>query len=359
MNITELKAQVLQRADIVAVISKYIKLSRKNSRYLGLCPFHAERTPSFDVSPKKGIFKCFGCGVSGDVIEFVKLYEKTDFVSALKQIASFENMPVQLIDYKPEARNTSHSFIKAVDGSLFRQTLRNYDENVFVMFLLQRFGLELTQKALETYFIGTAKGSGTIFWQVDQFNRPRTASKIFYGTNGKRIKEKPPMRLFTSENGYSACFFGEHLLVQLRPGELVGIVEAEKTAIIASLVLPTVGGKKVYWLAACGNNGITAQKAEALRGLNVMLCPDFSWLSRAVWGAVPMRRDESGRFNEAGEIDPNYESRARILQKLGCKVSFLDICPGRTDNSDLADFVLYTEFQEPEALSLEESIELF
>ena len=58
-------------ADIVSVIGDYVELKRSGSNYIGLCPFHNEKTPSFSVSPSKGIFHCFGCGVGGDVISFI------------------------------------------------------------------------------------------------------------------------------------------------------------------------------------------------------------------------------------------------------------------------------------------------
>lgn len=70
-------------------IGRFVALKRKGNNLWGLCPFHGEKTPSFSVSPQKGIYKCFGCGVGGNVITFAKEYNKLSFVEALKLLAEF------------------------------------------------------------------------------------------------------------------------------------------------------------------------------------------------------------------------------------------------------------------------------
>ncbi len=88
MNLYEDKLQEIKEAnDIVAVISEYIPLQKSGSNYKARCPFHDEKTPSFVVSPSMQIFKCFGCGKSGDVITFVQEYEGISFQEALLQLA--------------------------------------------------------------------------------------------------------------------------------------------------------------------------------------------------------------------------------------------------------------------------------
>jgi DNA primase len=82
--IDELKAH----ADIVQVVQERVPLRRAGSSWKGLCPFHGEKTPSFNVHGDQGYFKCFGCGVGGDVIKFVELYEKLSFPEAVRQLAS-------------------------------------------------------------------------------------------------------------------------------------------------------------------------------------------------------------------------------------------------------------------------------
>lgn len=83
----DLIEQVLQQVDIVQVISRYVSLKKSGRNYLGLCPFHTEKTPSFSVSPEKQIFKCFGCQKGGNVIHFIKEYEGVSFREALEMLA--------------------------------------------------------------------------------------------------------------------------------------------------------------------------------------------------------------------------------------------------------------------------------
>ena len=66
-------------ADIVQVVQERVPLKRSGAAWKGLCPFHGEKTPSFQVNGDKGVFHCFGCGVGGDVIKFVELYDKVTF----------------------------------------------------------------------------------------------------------------------------------------------------------------------------------------------------------------------------------------------------------------------------------------
>ena len=81
-------------ADIVQVVQERVPLRRSGSAWKGLCPFHGEKTPSFQVNGDKGVFHCFGCGVGGDVIKFVELYDKITFPEAVRQLAARAGMTV-------------------------------------------------------------------------------------------------------------------------------------------------------------------------------------------------------------------------------------------------------------------------
>ncbi|MFI5133634.1 MAG: DNA primase [Chitinophagales bacterium] len=80
--------QILGRIDIIDVIGGFVKLKKRGANYLGLCPFHNEKTPSFTVSPSKEIYKCFGCGRSGNTISFLMEHEKYSYVESLKWLAN-------------------------------------------------------------------------------------------------------------------------------------------------------------------------------------------------------------------------------------------------------------------------------
>ncbi|HEV2984289.1 MAG TPA: DNA primase [Vicinamibacterales bacterium] len=75
------------QANILQVVQEYVPLKRAGTAYKGLCPFHSEKTPSFQVHPEKGFFHCFGCGVGGDVFKFLELHEKVSFPEAVKMLA--------------------------------------------------------------------------------------------------------------------------------------------------------------------------------------------------------------------------------------------------------------------------------
>ncbi|HPH38035.1 MAG TPA: CHC2 zinc finger domain-containing protein, partial [Sediminibacterium sp.] len=79
--------QITSRIDIIDVVGEFVKLKKRGTNYLGLCPFHGEKTPSFTVSPDLQIFKCFGCGKAGDIFTFVEEYEKIEFREALELLA--------------------------------------------------------------------------------------------------------------------------------------------------------------------------------------------------------------------------------------------------------------------------------
>jgi len=80
--------QILNRIDIIDVVGAFVKLKRRGSNFLGLCPFHNEKTPSFTVSPSKELYKCFGCGRSGNAVSFVMEHEKYSYPEALRWLAN-------------------------------------------------------------------------------------------------------------------------------------------------------------------------------------------------------------------------------------------------------------------------------
>ena len=89
-------------ADIVEVISGRTQLRRSGARFTGLCPFHDERTPSFSVSPEKGLYYCFGCSAAGDAVSFVEETEGVDFVGAIEWLAQRFNVPLEYEQASPE-----------------------------------------------------------------------------------------------------------------------------------------------------------------------------------------------------------------------------------------------------------------
>ena len=85
---------LLDRADIADVVGRYVPLKKAGRNLMACCPFHKEKTPSFSVSPTKQIYKCFGCGASGNAIGFVMAYEGVEFPDAVRKLAGFYGMQV-------------------------------------------------------------------------------------------------------------------------------------------------------------------------------------------------------------------------------------------------------------------------
>src|SRR6476661_6105057 len=96
--------QITNRIDIIDVVGEFVKLKKRGANYLGNCPFHNEKTPSFTVSPSKEIFKCFGCGKSGNTVSFLMEHEKLTYVEALRWLATRYHVEVEETEVAPERK---------------------------------------------------------------------------------------------------------------------------------------------------------------------------------------------------------------------------------------------------------------
>lgn len=96
--------QILSRIDIIEIVGGFVKLKKRGTNYLGLCPFHNEKSPSFTVSPAKEIYKCFGCGKSGNTISFIMEHEKYSYAEALRWLANKYNVAIEETELAPELK---------------------------------------------------------------------------------------------------------------------------------------------------------------------------------------------------------------------------------------------------------------
>ena len=96
--------KVRSGSDIVQIIGRYVNLKRSGSGYVGLCPFHSEKTPSFSVNPARQMYKCFGCGVAGSVITFVMEYENYTFPEAMQFLAEQAGIELPKTELTPEQK---------------------------------------------------------------------------------------------------------------------------------------------------------------------------------------------------------------------------------------------------------------
>ena len=129
--------QILSRIDIVEIVGSFVKLKKRGTNYLGLCPFHNEKTPSFTVSPAKEIYKCFGCGRSGNTISFLMEQEKYSYVEALRWLAAKYNVEIEETATSPEFKQQqqvadSLYIINNFAQKFFSEALFESDEGVSI-----------------------------------------------------------------------------------------------------------------------------------------------------------------------------------------------------------------------------------
>ena len=151
----EILSEVKEASDIVEVISQYVHLKRSGRNYFGLCPFHNEKSPSFSVSPDKQIFHCFGCGVGGNVINFISKIEGIGFKEAVENLAERANITL------PTTFNSKENEKELLKSKVFK--VNNFACNYYHKRLYEprsKIGQEyvkqrkLTKETLEVYNLG-------------------------------------------------------------------------------------------------------------------------------------------------------------------------------------------------------------
>ena len=96
--------ELINRTDVVEVVGRYVQLKKGGANYMGLCPFHGEKSPSFSVSPTKQFFHCFGCGKNGNAIGFLMEHGGMSFIEAVKDLAQSYGLQVPEDDADPAER---------------------------------------------------------------------------------------------------------------------------------------------------------------------------------------------------------------------------------------------------------------
>lgn len=344
-----IQQEIKDRTDISDVVGSFLPLRRAGSRFKSLCPFHDERTPSFYVTPAKGIFKCFGCGKGGDAIQFLMEYERLSYPDALAWLANYYGVYWQGKSTSSSARPPRHNTPRPtkptlppsfIDPVIFHKTLTSYEGNNLVQWLCQKLGKIVVMEAVKSYHIGTTKEGQAIFWQVNIEGKAASGHVMTYPEDDHhRVKSINPtwvhslLRL-SDETKYNwkKYWFGEHLLAQY-PTRTVAIVESEKTALVANIYFAHLN---FVWLASCGKDGLNDRdKWKVLQGRTIILYPDLSPL------------------DDRGKTPFHYWSAiATEMQTCGYNVSvnnFLETRAGefeRAQKWDLADFLLSRNLSE-------------
>lgn len=125
--------KIFDTADVIEVVQDFVNLKKRGANYIGLCPFHNEKTPSFSVSPTKGIYKCFGCGKGGNVVNFVMEHEQLSYYEALKFLAKKYNIEIvekELTAEEIEEKNEVESLtiVTSFAQKYYSNNLKNTEE---------------------------------------------------------------------------------------------------------------------------------------------------------------------------------------------------------------------------------------
>lgn len=157
----EIIDQVIAANDIVSVIGEHVHMKRSGSGYMGLCPFHSEKSPSFSVSPGKQVYHCFGCGESGNVVTFVMKYENATFQEALKILADRAGIKLPEAQYSEESKkkNEQRDRLFAINkdaATYYFRLLRSPRGKRGMDYFRQR---QLSDETLNRFGLGFADGA--------------------------------------------------------------------------------------------------------------------------------------------------------------------------------------------------------
>ncbi|NPA80335.1 MAG: DNA primase [Thermotogae bacterium] len=173
---------MLERVDIIEVIGRYTRLERRGREYVGLCPFHREKTPSFYVDPEKGVYHCFGCGASGNVITFISEIEGISRAEAVRYLAEMFNIDLKDVKLPSSGRRDKLYQILSTAKQFYKSNLlRNRD----VMEYLR--GRGLTPESIAEWEIGYSPDGHSLirFLLKEGFNtRDILESGVAYSKGG-------------------------------------------------------------------------------------------------------------------------------------------------------------------------------
>ncbi|HKK55726.1 DNA primase [Marinobacter sp.] len=182
---------LLQRTDLAELIGSRITLKKAGGNYKARCPFHDEKTPSFNVRPDKGFYHCFGCGAHGDAISFVREFDGLGFTDAVEDLARRAGLEVPYDENAKQEMRQAKTLTDALDYAtqFYRNALQG-QQGEFARDYLQRRGLDKT--IIDQYQIGFAPGTGTALY--DSASRDIQGPLIETGTVSDRYG--PPRDLF-------------------------------------------------------------------------------------------------------------------------------------------------------------------
>lgn len=306
----ETVSRIFEAAKIEEVVGRYVTLKRRGANLIGLCPFHNEKTGSFNVSPSKGIFKCFGCSKAGNAIGFIMEIEQCSYVEALKMVASMYNIQVeerQLSDEDKQKQDDRESMLVVNDfaNKWFQEQLTQTPEGsaIALSYLRQR---GLRDDIIKLFQIGYAPEK-TKFWEVakkagynekyllnDAANPPYVGTGICAKSQDGRLYDRFRGRVifpFISVSGKIVGFAGRILvqndkagkyvnsptsLIYEKHNELFGLYQAKQEISRNDACYLVEGQMDVIQLVQSGIKNVVASGGTALTYQQIRLIHRFT-----------------------------------------------------------------------------------
>ena len=226
---------VLDATDIVDVIGSYFPLKRAGSAFVCNCPFHNEKTPSFNINPAKQFYHCFGCGESGDAISFVKNYENLPFTDAVKKLADRAGVPILEAAYDPQAEKRQRSRSRLIQlhneaADFMHLMLRKSPQAAHAREYLKNRGFDINMA--ERWKIGWMPDNTALFldWARDKGFKGRELCQA--GLAGLRNERNPQAGLWVrfgnrlmfpihNDYGDTIAFSGRQLVIDKNSGKYI------------------------------------------------------------------------------------------------------------------------------------------
>ena len=345
--------QLKQKSNIVSVIERYVRLEKKGRKYWGCCPFHSEKTPSFSVSEDEGLFYCFGCKESGDVISFVMKYESCDFYEAVKILAKNAGMQVPEFSGEKEVieqKKNKERLIKLLDSARlhYQQNLLLPQAKPAQEYIKMR---QFNRKTLEDFKLGYSlnfkeiidylKSQGFSLQEMKQAGIVQEKNGYFYDVFAGRLMF-PIYNSFGECVGFSARVLGQTDFAKyintaetllFKKGRVVYGIDLVKKLkqqgkldkiIIVEGQIDVIAMHKAGFnnTVACMGTALTKENAHELKKLsnNVVLMFDGDTAGqKATYRSIDILREEGFSVKVAlmpEKLDPDEILKAQGSQKI-------------------------------------------
>jgi len=303
--------RVLDRADIVEVISDFVTLKKRGARYIGLCPFHDDKhATNFSVYPAKQCYTCFACEAKGDMVKFLMEHERITFPEAIRWLGKkygiiVDDVPLNYTPPPPRPKPTPLPRLELPMSMV--TTKEQLDEDLLVRWIktgirwdgVQRRRIE---QVLKDYHVGHSKQGMTMWWQIDDQGIVRTGKMMRYRADGHRDKSDG----YNFDWVHSALYrsrkydetkveahptlFGLHLLNRYSTAT-VCIVESEKTALLMAIAYGNHAAQ--VWMACGGLNMLNRERLAPIikQHRNIILYPDRDGVAKWRLKAEQLRYD--------------------------------------------------------------------